>query len=89
VAEFWELTLPETYLAIKAYHSNQKDRREEMLTAAWLTAALTRTKRLPRLKNLITQSRGAKRLRGDELQKRRAEFEEMTAKWKATNEHRQ
>jgi hypothetical protein len=49
------------------------------LTLAWQTAALTRAKRLPSLKQLLNM-KPAKPLHGEELQKRRQEFKDMTAK---------
>jgi len=48
------------------------------LTLAWQTAALTRARRLPSLKQLLS-IKPARPLHGDELEKRRREFKEMTA----------
>lgn len=56
-----------------------EQRLEQELTLAWLTAALTRTKRLPPLKGLLTAAKPAKPLKGEELEQRRSEFMEMAA----------
>lgn len=81
------MTLPETYLVIKAHGDLQRQNAERELSVAWLTAALTRSKRLPKLKTLIIQSRPARVLRGKELALRRSEFNDLTAKWTATNDN--
>ena len=47
------------------------------LTLAWQTAALTRAKRMPSLKQLLN-TKPAKPLVGKELEKRRQEFRDMT-----------
>ncbi len=49
------------------------------LALAWQTAALTRAKRMPSLKQLLN-TKPAKPLMGREREKRRQEFQEMTAK---------
>jgi len=48
------------------------------LVLAWQTAALTRAKRMPSLKQLLN-TKPARPLVGQELEKRRKEFRDMTA----------
>lgn len=67
----------EIYMAIEA--ANWRDERAQRLAlrAAWHTAALSRAKRMPSLGQFMTPP--ARRVSGEELQKRRREFAEMTA----------
>jgi len=76
-AEFWQMTPNETWQTIEAYGWRLNQQRREAISMAWLTAALTRAKRLPKLAQLLAEK--AKPLRGAELHRRRREFAEMTA----------
>jgi hypothetical protein len=64
-------------MAIDASIWREEVQQKQDLTQAWQTAALTRAKRLPSLKVLLNM-KPAKPLRGEELEKRRQEFKEMT-----------
>jgi hypothetical protein len=79
VLEFWDLTPRETFMAIDASLWREEIQQKRDLTLAWQTAALTRAKRLPSLKQLLN-TKPARPLHGAELEKRRQEFKEMTAK---------
>jgi len=83
VAAFWEMTLRETALAIDAEVWRLEQERRGRAWLAWHTAALSRTRRLPPLGRLIKMPE-AKRLDGDELEKRRAEFEAMKSRFHET-----
>ena len=52
-------------------------KQKQDVALAWRTAALTRAKRLPSLKQLLN-TKPAKALYGAELEKRRQEFKDMT-----------
>lgn len=78
VLEFWDLTPRETYMAIEAALWRDRRRQKQDLSLAWHTAALTRVKRMPSLKSLLTSQTKARRLKGEELRKRRREFREMS-----------
>lgn len=77
VAAFWKMTPAETYMAIEA--AVWRDDREQKLAlrTAWHTAALSRAKRMPSLGQFMTPP--ARKVTGEELRKRRQEFDEMTA----------
>jgi len=77
VLEFWDQTPRETFMAIDAAIWREEVRQKQNLTLAWQTAALTRAKRLPSLKQLLN-TKPAKPLTGVELEKRRQEFRDMT-----------
>ena len=86
VLEWLDLTPRETYMMLDAHLWREEQRRkedeqrlEQELTLAWLIAALTRAKRLPPLRVLLTAAKPAKPLKGEELEQRRSEFMEMTA----------
>lgn len=76
MAEFWELTPRETYMAIEAVLWQDKRQQQQMITAAWLTASLSKAKRIPPLKQLLAEP--ARKLSGEEKQKRRREFDDMS-----------
>lgn len=78
VLEFWDLTPRETFMAIDAAIWRDEVQQRRNLTLAWQTAALTRAKRMPSLKQLLN-TKPARPLHGEELEKRRQEFKEMTA----------
>lgn len=78
VLEFWDLTPRETYRAIEASIWRDEQTQRQQIAQAWRTAALTRAKKMPTLKQLLTTG-PAKPLVGKELQRRRKEFEEMTS----------
>ena len=77
VLEFWDQTPRETFMAIDAAIWREEVRQKQNLTLAWQTAALTRAKRLPSLKQLLN-TKPAKPLVGAEMEKRRQEFRDMT-----------
>lgn len=78
VAEFWEQTPRETYLAIEAALWRDERAQRQQMAQAWYTAALTRSKKLPTLKQL-TGIETAKQLKGREFERRRQELKEMAA----------
>jgi hypothetical protein len=65
-------------MAIDASIWREEVRQKRDLALAWQTAALTRAKRMPSLKQLLN-TKPARPLRGEELEKRRKEFHDMTA----------
>ena len=77
VAEFWEMTPRETYAVIAATNWQERQRERQQVSSAWLTASLSRSKRIPRLKVLLAQQSRPKRLSGKQLQERRQEFKEI------------
>lgn len=72
------MTLRETYMAIEAALWRDERRQKQDIVLAWRVAALTRAKRLPPLKQLLS-TKAARRLSGSELEKRRSEFKTMAA----------
>lgn len=82
VGTFWELTPHETLLAVSA----ARWRNEQVLSVAWYTAALMRTKRMPKLKRFLGHD-GARVLRGKELERRKREFEEMSRRMGTVKHH--
>jgi hypothetical protein len=77
VLEFWELTPRETVATIEAGIGRLQAERELTMSLAWHTAALTRTKRLPGLAQLLAK---LKPKRVVPIERRREEFEEMKAR---------
>jgi len=78
VSEFWELTPRETFAVIDAALWREERQQRRDVALAWHVAALSRTKRLPSLKQLLN-TKPAKPLKGKELERRRKEFREATA----------
>jgi hypothetical protein len=80
IGEFWDMTPRETVLVIEAaaWRAEQAQRGRAWL--AWHVAALSRATRLPPLSRLFRLP-GAKRLEGEDLEKRRREFEGMKQKF--------
>lgn len=78
VLEFWELTPREVYMAIEAAQWRDERRQKQDIALAWRTAALTRVKRMPSLRSLLTSDKPAKKLQGEELRRRREEFRQMS-----------
>lgn len=76
------MTPRETYMAIEAAVWRDQRLQARELRAAWYTAALSRARRLPSLQQFLTPP--ARRLRGEELQRRREEFATMKAAADAT-----
>jgi hypothetical protein len=58
VSEFWGLTPRETYMVIEAAIWRNERRQQELMALAWNTAALTRAKRMPRLRTLLASRSG-------------------------------
>lgn len=75
-------------MAIDASIWREEVQQKRDLTLAWQTAALTRAKRLPSLKQLLN-TKPAKPLVGAELEKRRKEFRDITVNWSKLNIARQ
>jgi len=78
VLEFWDLTPWETFMMIDASIWREEIQQKRDLVLAWQTAALTRAKRMPSLKQLLN-TKPARPLVGQELEKRRKEFRDMTS----------
>lgn len=74
--EFWEMTPPETYMAIEAATWRMEHEQRLMAWTAWHVAALSRAKKLPSLTKILTPPE-AKKLTPDEAATRRKEFEDM------------
>jgi hypothetical protein len=77
ILEFWDQTPRETYMTIDASIWREEIRQKRDLTMAWQIAALSRAKRMPSLKQLLN-TKPARPLVGEELEKRRKEFADMT-----------
>jgi hypothetical protein len=77
VLAFWDLTPRETYMTIEAAVWRDERQQRQIIAQAWGTAALTRAKRLPGLRQLLAGP--GKALKGRELEKREQEFEELSA----------
>jgi len=73
------MTPVETYMAIEAAIWRDERRQKQDTALAWRMAALMRSKHLPSLKNLLSTASAARPLSGDELERRRGEFREMSA----------
>lgn len=56
------------------YRWRQEQRQQELTVLAWMTAALMRQKKLPRLEKLLKQEKKEEQKSADE---RRREFEEL------------
>lgn len=79
MAEFWALTPRETLAAIEAaaWRTEQAQRQDAWL--AWHIAALSRARRLPRLARIVRPA-DAEPLKGEALECRREERDEMLAR---------
>lgn len=77
MAEFWDLTPYETLLIIEARAWRNEHDQKLLLKLAWDMAALSRSKRLPKL-SLLLKSKPVRPLKGQELIMRRSEFQDMT-----------
>jgi len=74
IAEYWSMTPPETLAVIEAHNWRQRQEERRQMTTAWMTAALTRTRRLPRLGALLARSKRPQKLSKNDLAARRTEF---------------
>lgn len=79
VLEFWSLTPRETYAVIEASSCRLEREHRRDAWLAWHIAALSRAKRLPPLQRLIAPGK-ARALKGEELERRRAEHREIVQK---------
>ena len=78
VVEFWALTPAETIATIEAANWRQDQDQRRDLALAWHIAAMTRTRKIPSLRQLLTPQ-DARKLEGAELEQRRKEHAEMVA----------
>ena len=76
VAEFWDLTPKELRLCFEADQWRQTQQVQRDAWLAWHIAALSRTKRLPPLRQMLLPME-AKPLRGAELERRREEHKKI------------
>jgi len=76
---FWDLTPAETLAEIEGALWRAERQRQQDMSLAWHTAALTRSKRMPGLRALIGRGE-AKPLTPEEAAQRAAEHEEMVAR---------
>ena len=79
VGEFWDMTPREVHALIEADNWRRDQAQRGRAWLAWHIAALQRVKRFPSLARLMGHR--PKALSPDEMAKRRAEFQEMTAVW--------
>lgn len=77
IFQFWDMTPAETIATINAELWRIEQSQKNDLSLAWMIAALSRSKRLPSLKQLLF-TKPAIALEGIELEKRRQEFSDMT-----------
>jgi len=54
VQEFWQLTMKETYMTIKAAVDRREQARKARIESAWYGAAFSRMKELPKLSSLFS-----------------------------------
>lgn len=59
--EFWDLTAAEFFIMVKGYQKRQKDRRNEIITNAWITANLSLVKKMPKLDSLLIKDEADKK----------------------------
>jgi hypothetical protein len=57
VQEYGDLTPRELMLILEAYNEKEQQKREESLTAAYMSAYFQRVKRMPSLKQVLEDSR--------------------------------
>ena len=72
------MTPAETFATIDGYAWNQEQQQKREIAGSWRTAVLSRAKKVPPLAQLLAGD--AKPLTGKELEKRQAEFENLTSK---------
>jgi hypothetical protein len=72
------MTPAETYMAIKSAQEIVRAEKNQRMWMAWHTAAFIRAKRMPRLGQFLDVP-DARPLKGEEAEKRRAEFKEMVS----------
>ena len=82
VFEFWDSTPREVHAVIEAFTWNVERKNKSDAWVVWHIAALSRAKRLPPLKRLMSSGKPgkSKRLEGKELDQRRLEHQEIMAK---------
>lgn len=78
VSEFWDMTLPETFLSIEAGQWRLDQYEDMLMSGSWHSAALARTKRIPPLKSFLVKP--TKQLTSDELRKVGEEHRERVGK---------
>lgn len=78
MAEFWSMTPYETELAIEASEWRSERLQRFNLKLAWDMAMLSRQKRIPSLKSLLS-ARPTRPLQGAALQKSRSDFKAMAS----------
>lgn len=71
------MTPAETNATIEAANWRMERKRKLYLSTAWHAAALSRAKRMPRLRRLLEGEGETRILKGEELERRRREKEEM------------
>jgi len=55
--EFWALTFAEFTAMVEAYQRTQTNKRNDLVTLAWLTASLSRQQKMPALKSLLIEEK--------------------------------
>jgi hypothetical protein len=78
--DFWDYTPIEVTKEIKNSQRKADQRTKSILWGAWHNALLIRQKRLPSLRSLLSGGKSRK-LEGEELERRRKEFKEMSEAW--------
>lgn len=51
--EFWNLTAAEFFIMVKGCQKRRKERRNDIITNAWVTANLSLAKKMPKLDSLL------------------------------------
>jgi hypothetical protein len=75
VAEFWDMTPRETFLAMEAGAWRMQQEQTLAMSAAWHAAAFQRAKRMPSLSSVLNRLKPKKHM---PIEKRREEFEELS-----------
>lgn len=81
--EFWDMTLYEVRAELVAHSWRRREerraRRDAEITAAWMVASLSRTKRVPSLGSLLASVQAPRKLNAAEEMARHADFEQGAA----------
>lgn len=77
VFDFYLMTPREAYMVIDAANWKAEKEQDRAMSVAWLNAALSRVKRMPSLRSLLTKTARPKRLTSGQLRERRREFKEL------------
>ena len=55
--DFWNMTPYELFVSIEVFEDKEKERSKELIAQAYYTAALSRMKKIPKLKDLLKEKK--------------------------------